>query len=72
MEKKIICNCCGKEIRMENKIPMEDYLFIRKEWGYFSEKDGKMQEFCLCEACYDDLTSHFRIPVSETEVTELM
>ena len=72
MEKRIICNCCGKQIKVENGIAMEDYLLIKKEWGYFSGKDGSRQECVLCEACWDDIASRFRIPVSATEITELV
>ena len=72
MKKRIICNCCGKEIHAGEGIPKQDYLYVKKEWGYFSQKDGKMQEIYLCEACYDDWIRHFQIPVRTTEITELM
>lgn len=72
MEKRIICNSCGKEIKIARGIAMEDYLPIKKEWGYFSGKDGKRQECILCEACWDEITRHFKIPVSATEMTELI
>lgn len=72
MEEKIICNCCGEEIRVERGIPVQDYLHIKKEWGYFSGKDGKIQQVVLCEACWDNISSQFRIPASATEVTELI
>ncbi len=72
MEKRIICNCCGKEIKVAGGIAMEDYLPIKKEWGYFSGKDGKLQECILCEVCWDTITSRFRVPVSATEITELV
>lgn len=32
----MVCNCCGKEIE-ERK---QDYIYIEKEWNYFSAKDG--------------------------------
>ena len=32
-------------------------------WDYFSEKDGEVHHFDLCESCYDDLVSSFKIPV---------
>ena len=72
MEKRIICNYCGKEICVEPGKNMQDYLYIKKEWGYFSGKDGKVQEFNLCEDCYDELIRHFRIPVTDTETTEFL
>lgn len=72
MEKKIICNCCGGEIPVKNGIFRKDYLHVVKNWGYFSEKDGKRQEFYLCETCYDGITEKFLHPVDTTEVTELL
>ena len=72
MEKTVTCNCCGKGICVEPGINMQDYLYIKKEWGYFSGKDGKIQEFNLCENCYDDMISRFRVPVKDTEMTELV
>lgn len=72
MEKKVICNCCGREIPQVQEGIWEDFLHIKKEWGYFSGKDGKLQEFCVCEECYERWISQFRLPVTETEVTELV
>ncbi|MCD8018852.1 MAG: hypothetical protein LUF92_04510 [Clostridiales bacterium] len=69
-EQKWYCNSCGKEIILEPAAKREDYLEIRKEWGYFSKKDGEIHRFVLCESCYDKLTEHFQIPVEVSEVTE--
>ena len=41
-------------------------------WGYFSDKDGRHDCWRLCEACYDKLTSSFKIPVETYEKTVLM
>ena len=60
---KIICNKCGKEIAVENGMAKEDTLSVQKRWGYFSEKDNEVHAFDLCEACYDELISNFRIPI---------
>lgn len=64
------CNQCGKELKIENGILAEDCLQVKKEWGYFSEKDLETDEFCLCEACYDALVASFRIPVKKNCQTE--
>ena len=72
MEKKIICNCCGKAICIEENLATKDYLYVKKEWGYFSNKDGIVQEFRLCEACYDRWIKSFRIPVQTKDAIELM
>ena len=52
---KVYCNCCGKEIRMEENMryALEDYIVIEKIWGYFSKKDGTRQKMKICESCFD-------------------
>lgn len=66
------CNCCGKIVLQENGVLKEDFASFKKEWGYFSKKDGIVHSFDLCEACYDRLTGDFRIPVAEEKKTELL
>lgn len=63
MEKKI-CNACGNMVT-------GDVLDIEKAWGFFSEKDGEIHRFCLCEKCYDKIIKGFAVPVSVKEQTEL-
>lgn len=58
---KIICNKCGKEIEVIQGIAQEDYLAVKKRWGYFSDKDNQEDEFDLCEDCYDELVASFKI-----------
>lgn len=58
---KIICNKCGKEIPAYKGVPAEDVLEVEKRWGYFSEKDNRVDRFDLCEACYDELIESFKI-----------
>ena len=41
-------------------------------WDYFSEKDGQVHHFDLCEECYDELVSGFKIAVEVEEQAELM
>ena len=69
--KELFCNQCGKKLKMEHDILKEDAFEARKQWGYFSEKDAVLHSFVLCEKCYDEMVSHFTIPVQITEVTEL-
>lgn len=68
----IFCNCCGKKIRQENNILLEDVLCVKKSWGYFSEKDGSVHEFDLCEGCYDRLVKQFVLPVKISGQKELL
>lgn len=73
MEKKVqkkYCNCCGKELCEGPGIHREDWLDVRKEWGYFSGKDGEHHHFRLCENCYDRLIQQFAQPVQVEVQTE--
>lgn len=58
---KIICNKCGKEIPVLGGVPQEDVLEVKKRWGYFSSKDNRVDQFDLCEDCYDEFIRSFRI-----------
>ena len=66
------CNCCGKEIKTEQGIQKEDVLDVSKEWGYFSGKDMEHHRFSVCEACYDNWVSGFKIPPKVEERTEAL
>ena len=68
----IICNKCGKKLVVENNILKEDYIFIRKEWGYFSKKDGIVWEIHLCEKCADRLDEDFLNPAKRTIQREML
>lgn len=68
----IICNCCKKSLRVENGIVMEGVFYGSQEFGYFSTRDGEVQEFELCEECYDKITAQFQIPVEIIKKTELL
>ena len=66
------CNCCGKIMLQENGMWKEDFASFRKEWGYFSSRDGMVHQFDLCEACYNKMIGQFRLPVEEKEAKELL
>lgn len=69
---KIVCNKCGKEIKIENNIVREDYLHIEKAWGYFSKKDKTTYQFDICEECVEEFVGSFKVPVKLIETTELL
>ena len=69
---EIYCNSCGKKIETTDNIKREDYLSIKKEWGYFSKKDGEIHSIFLCESCYDIWTKQFKLPVKVEKQTELL
>lgn len=68
----IYCNMCGKKIKQNQELPMEDFVSVTKSWGYFSGKDGEIHEFELCETCYDEMISRFQIPVAPKEQKEML
>ena len=70
-QSKYSCNICGKEIRKSGQYP-EDSLYIEKEWGYFSDKDGERHIIRMCENCYDMWIKSFHIPPHVEEVTEIL
>jgi ribosomal-protein-alanine N-acetyltransferase len=72
MRYEIICNCCGKAISVKDEIPGEDFLHIKKQWGYFSNKDGQFQEMYVCESCFGKWTDQFEVPITTLEITEFV
>ncbi len=69
----MICNKCGRKIKEDNNgILQEDVCAVRKEWGYFSEKDLAVHSFALCEKCYDEMIEAFSVPVKVEEKSEVL
>ncbi|OOB77288.1 MAG: hypothetical protein BEN19_02220 [Epulopiscium sp. Nuni2H_MBin003] len=66
------CNCCGKEIDLISKSAgHSDFLLVKKEWGYFSNKDLIEHRFNICEECYDKWIETFKLPIEEFVMSEL-
>lgn len=65
--KSVICNCCGKKMVVEGGVVREGNISIKQVWDFFSEKDGEIHCFDLCEECYDSMVNQFAI---EPEVEE--
>lgn len=63
----VVCNCCGKKLVVEGGILREGAISVNHTWDFFSEKDGEIHRFDLCEECYDNLVNQFLI---EPEVEE--
>lgn len=70
--RQIRCNSCGKVLRVENGILMEDAFEASKEWGYFSKRDMEVHQFILCEECYEKMISQFKIPVHIKKKLEVL
>ena len=68
----LYCNCCGKKMKVENGIIHEGAFHVELSWGYFSNKDGEVHQFDLCEECYDNVIKNFKIPVGTMEMMEYL
>ena len=64
---EVICNQCGKKLKVEKGILMEGILEVRQNFGYFSRKDCLTQEVDRCEECYDRLIDGCGIAVAQQE-----
>ena len=72
MNKDVCCNVCGKKINIEQGIMKEDVFEAAKEWGYFSKYDLEVHKFNICEECYDNLISTFKIPIEVVRKKEVL
>lgn len=66
------CNACGRNIPVENGIVKEGICSCLEKFGYFSNKDGQIHHFDLCESCYDEMVKKFKIPVEIEESSEMV
>ena len=69
---QVVCNLCGRELKMEDGYLKEGCFEADAVFGYFSKKDGVRHHFDLCEECYDRRISQFALPVETKEETELL
>lgn len=69
---KVICNGCGRELKIKNGYLKEGCFSARHGFGYFSRRDGLQHSFDLCEDCYEKWIGSFVIPVEEEEIKELL
>lgn len=69
---QLTCNVCGKILKTERGILLEDAFEAVKDWGYFSKKDLQRHRFTVCEVCYDNWIRTFAVPPEVTERTEAL
>ena len=69
---KVCCNQCGKELLVEEGILKEGCFSIDYTFDYFSNKDGYIYSFDLCEECFDKWVTGFQIPTRITETREFL
>ncbi|MGN1318034.1 MAG: hypothetical protein ACI4VF_03395 [Lachnospirales bacterium] len=63
--KNVKCNCCGKEIEKDSLGNIIDHLSVEKRWEYGTSLDNEKHSFDLCEDCYKNIISKFKIPVEK-------
>lgn len=63
----IVCNRCGRHLKIAHGVAEEGVFQAEYQWGFFSEKDGEIHCFDLCEKCYDEMIGGF---VIDTEIKE--
>lgn len=68
----VICNCCKKELLVENGILKEEAVEVKHTFGYFGKRDGQRELFDLCEDCYSRIAGGFQIPPQQEEITEFL
>jgi len=59
---EVKCNQCGHSVRTDKFGYFDDYVSIRKEWGYFSASDGEIHHIDICMDCYTEWIKSFTIP----------
>lgn len=69
---QVVCNQCGKELKLEKGYIKEGCFAVDFCFGYFSKRDGIRHRFDLCEECYNKMIAGFRIPVEEVPENELL
>ena len=69
---KAMCNCCGKELLVENGFLKEECIHVTHDFGFFGKRDGTSHAFDLCEECYEKIIAGFLVPVETKEREELI
>ena len=69
---KVFCNQCGKELLVEDGILKEGCFSVDYAFDYFSDKDGYIYKFDLCEKCFDEMIGEFQNPAEITETREFL
>lgn len=68
----VICNMCQKELDVVNGIVKEGCFQGEQNFGYFSERDGQVDRFDLCEECYHKMIKEFKIAVETKDIKEFL
>lgn len=69
---EVTCNCCGNRIKTQKDVVVEGVLPVNADWGYFSQKDGEVHRFDICEQCYNQWIASFKIPIEVVRKNEML
>ncbi len=69
---EVVCNQCGKQLKVEGGILKEGCFSAEHAFDYFSEKDGYIYGLDLCEKCFDTWIKGFKVPVRISETREFL
>ena len=69
---QVVCNQCGKRLKVEDGILKEGCFSAEYVFDYFSEKDGFIYSLDLCEECFDLWIKGFKEPAQITETREFL
>lgn len=69
---RVVCNKCGKKLKIKDGIIQEGVFHAEIPWGYFSHKDGERHVLDLCEDCYDKWIKTFAVKVTSIDETEML
>lgn len=69
---QVVCNKCGRSLKVEGGCLKEGGVSITVPFGYFSRRDGITHHFDLCEDCYDSIIKEFAVSVEEEEAVEML
>ena len=69
---KVLCNQCGKELKVKDGIIKEGCFSIDYEFDYFSNKDGYIYSLDLCEECFDKWIKGFDTQPKISETKEFL
>ena len=72
VNKAVVCNVCGRSLKMEKGILVEEAFEATKEWGFFSDRDLEVHKFTICEMCYDRIISEFKVPIKVSKKNEVL
>ena len=45
------CNACGKKLKMQHDVLLEDAFEAKKQWGFFSKKDMILHSYKNIGVC---------------------